>query len=631
MQGPFLRFEAIGSRLASVTCHRSSRPKRPLQYFPTPREQRRCNQILASKDSATVSRPLQEPSHNVRLVGPDRHVVPTTDPDQAPTQSAPSPAAKAVMKALREQNPDMLLRAFFGASTDSEYVRSIPSTMFTEILRILDPEYFVEPYKSVHQDLSSAYVQQLGIRPIQTFFADFVGYVQEIISKRREAGHVLGIVEYKMLLNCARSVGDGETATAVWNDMRKVRVQPDTVCYNHYLEAKCWSGAYEPAQRPKLRVIPYNMVMRLGRERTEEFRGYQVGKPWGLKLEIVRLFDRMVREGMLGDEKTFALMMTAMGREGDLKGVKSILTMVWGVDVGRLMEDDEAALEAVKPYPMTSPLRPTTQLLSTIAHIFGSNNDIPTALRLVDYVSRQYSLPIPIGVWSQLLEWTFVLSKRRYGPRKTDGSNLGRLPFQSVASLWDTMVSEPYNIQPTMPMYNRYIKNMNIRQMVKPTLQKMREGKHLYQDAYRAYRIALRRYVTALKSYGKYSQRSNTRITINSLQRKLERARMRRARDYTFLKRWVRLLLGNTRWNYDWSRSWDRRGMPDAIEEWRPFLPARVTYPVHGGTVSLDIKSTRRSTRRIRPQRSPLVRRYTIRLDGTIRRYVSTYRTKIWA
>ncbi|KAI9876868.1 MAG: hypothetical protein M1830_005431 [Pleopsidium flavum] len=601
-----------------------ARFKRPLQYFPSQREQRRCNQLSSGNDSATVSSHQQELGQNVRLVGLDRHVDLPTDPDQGPTRIASSIAAKAVVKALREQDHDQLLRAFLEASTDSEYVRSIPSTTFTEILYLLEPKYFVEAYKDVHYDLSSAYVQQLGIRPIQTFFADFVGYLQEIISKRREGGHVLGIVEYKMLLNCARSVSDKETATAVWNDMRKDKVQPDTVCYNHYLEVKCWSGAYLPAQRPRLRVIPYNMVMRSGKERREEFRGYQVGNPWGLKLEIVRLFDGMVREGMLGDEKTFALMMTAMGREGDLKGVESILKKVWGVDVTKLMEEDEVALEGVNPYPTTSPLRPTTQLLFTIAHIFGSNNDIPTALRLVDYVSRQYSLQIPRSVWSHLLEWTFVLSERRYGPRRTDGSYLGRLPLQSVASLWDTMVSEPYNIQPTMPMYNRYIKNLNIRQMVKPTIQKMREGKHLYQDAYRAYRIALRQYVIALRSYGEYSQSSNTRIGIYSLQRKLERARMRRARDYTFLKRWVRLLLGNTRWNYDWSRSWERRGLADAIEEWRPFLPARVTYPIRGGIVSLDIKRTRRSTRRSRPQRRPVVTRVYINPDGTFRKYLST-------
>lgn len=626
MQGPFLRSEAIGSRLISVTRHRNCRLKHPFNYFPTPRHQCRCNQVLANRDSPSVSRILREPKHSIRLVGPDRYDAPSTDLDDTAKQNSASPAAEAVINALRVQDPDELLQAFSSACEDPEYVRSIPPPLFTEILRLLDPEYFVEPYKQIHQDLSAAYVQVLGIRPVQSFFARFVRYVQDIVSKRREAGHKLGIAEYKILLNCARSVGDGETATAIWNDMRKDRVRPDVECYNHYIEAKCWSGAYEPAQRQKFRVIPYHMVMRLGRDRREGFGGYQVGYQSGLKTEIVRLFDTMVREGLLGDERTFVLMMTAMGREGDIKGVRSILKKVWSVDAVQLMEDDEAALEAVKPYPIDSPLRPTPLLLFTMAHIFGSNNDVPTALRVVDHVSRHYSLPIPRGVWSHLLEWTFVLSERRYGPRKNDGSYLGRLPLQSVASLWDTMVSDPYNIKPTMPMYNRYIKNLNSRQMVWMYLQKMREAKHLYEDSYRAYRLALRKYVIALRSYKKYLHRPGTRVALHSLQRKLERARMERARDYTYIKRWVRLLLGNTRWNHSWSRDWEREGLPDAIEEWRPFLPAIVTYPTNGGTVSLDMKLARRSTRRIRPLHRPLVWKVYIKRDGTVQRNLAAER-----
>ncbi|MCJ1366705.1 hypothetical protein MMC16_005835 [Acarospora aff. strigata] len=513
-------------------------------------------------------------------------------------------AAEAVLKALQDRDPGKLLRAFSQASKYPGYVGSIPATTFTEILRGLNPKYFVDPYKAVLQDLSAANVRVLGIRPLETFFVDLLESMQDIILKRRQAGHVLGIPDYKLLLNYARSVGDVGTADAVWKDMRKDKIQPDTVCYNLYLEAKCWSGAYEAAQRQKLRVIPHTFTMRLRKERKHPFLGFQVGDRWGLKLEIVGLFDRMIRQGLQGDERTFTLMMTAMGREGDLKGVKAILEKVWGVDMDKLQGGDEVSPDSVERYPIDSPLRPTARLLFTIAHIFGSNNDIPAALRLVDHVSRQYSLHIPVDVWSQLLEWTFVLSLKRYGARKADGASLGRLPPESVASLWNTMISEPYNIKPTSSMYSKYIKNLNMRQMLRPTLQMMREGKHLYQDTYRAYRNARNRYLFARDRHCDHVDKFGIRNKLTKLQLRLERARMRRARDYLYLKRWVRLLLGNTRWNYDRSRSWERRGVPDALEEWGPFLPATARYHLRTGTVSINLKSTRPSPRQLRRQRS---------------------------
>jgi len=281
-----------------------------------------------------------------------------------------------VSRHLREHNPDGLLRAFSEAATNLEYVQSIEPGVFTEILQVLDPKYFIDRYKNASDDLSPADLRLRGIRPAQTFFTDFVGKVQDIISRRREAGHALGITDYTILLNCARHAGDAETADALWTDLYKSHLKPNTTCYNYYMEAKCWAGVYEAPQSHKLRVIPHNMVMRLPKERKEEYRGYQIGHPSGVKRYIVRLFDRMVRQGLLGDEMTFVVMMTAMGREGDLKGVKAILTTVWSVDVDKLMADDE--LSSVVGNPIRQPLlcirRPAyfSQLLISSARITTS-------------------------------------------------------------------------------------------------------------------------------------------------------------------------------------------------------------------------------------------------------------------
>jgi hypothetical protein len=120
----------------------------------------------------------------------------------------------------------------------------------------------------------------------------------------------------------------------------------------------------------------------------------------------------MVESGVPGNEETFCLMITAMGREGDLDSIANILKRVWQIDVEALLAADETSVPSARSYPEDSPFYPSNKLLFTLAHAYGTNNNIPLALRLVDYVSSQYSLPIPIPieVWNELFQWTYVLS-----------------------------------------------------------------------------------------------------------------------------------------------------------------------------------------------------------------------------
>jgi hypothetical protein len=118
----------------------------------------------------------------------------------------------------------------------------------------------------------------------------------------------------------------------------------------------------------------------------------------------------MVESGVPGNEETFRLLITAMGREGDLDSIANILKRVWQIDVEALLAADETSVPSARSYPEDSPFYPSNKLLFTLAHAYGTNNNIPLALRLVDYVSSQYSLPIPIEVWNELFQWTYVLS-----------------------------------------------------------------------------------------------------------------------------------------------------------------------------------------------------------------------------
>ena len=507
-------------------------------------------------------------------------------------QDSIAEAKQAVMDALYDGDHEKLLHAFQRASMDETYVGSIPATTFMEILRTLDPIALVDPYKEVYRDLQPSYLKHIGVEQLLDTFHRFVSIMEDIIRKRRAAGFKLGIGEYKCILNCFRSVGDATAARAVWNGMLEDGIEPDTLCYNYYFETLCWSNAYDPMEREKLRVIPYHMSMRLpvklGQERRPGFMGYQVGDR-GLSQEVVKLFSNMVGKGIVADEKTFCLLMTAMAREGDLVGPKSVLRKVWDVDVDSLLSRDDSAVQSAGIPPTTSPVYPSKGLLFTIAHIFGTNNDIPTALRVVDHVSRKYSLEITREVWAQLLEWTFVLASRRYGDRKSDGAQLGQLPVQSVENLWNTMVSEPYNVQPTTPMYNRLIRNLWSRDMIDQMLSNMRMGLQVWLSK----RGQLESYLWRLRQdeAGKDNTAQFPRST-EAMPKEVRLLQLYEARDFAMIRRWVRLLFAGRRWNYDGDTTrltWELRGLPNAMGEWSRFKPPKgFAYGMYAGRLRFN-------------------------------------------
>ncbi|MCJ1372038.1 hypothetical protein MMC20_003259 [Loxospora ochrophaea] len=504
--------------------------------------------------------------------------------DSQPAQESPllgrQPALErvTVVEALQEENPHKLLPSLLEAFEDLEYVRSISATTFSEILRLLDPKDFIDPYKAVYRDIHPASISHLadGTLQLQDILDDYSSAISAIVEARRNAGHRLGIVEYKSILRMVRSTGDARTAKMIWEAMAQDRIQPDTVCYNYYFEALCWANAYDPAERERFRVMPYHLSMRKRSDdkRQGGFQGHRVGPYGGLKSQVLKLFNGMVRAGVTTNVDTFIMLMTAMAREGDIDGVKAILKRVWDVnaDNDSLYEMDATQLR--NDIPPNSPLYPTTRLLFTTAHIFGSNNQLSLALRLVDFISQKYSIAIDRSTWSQLLEWAFVLSVRRHGPRRTDGATLGQVPAQSVEKLWNIMVSEPYNIEPTMPMLNRYCKNLWQRQMGDAMLEQMRAGVKLHIA--QVDRGVAHSHRTFAESSEAHSRKLNQESELH---------RLKAYRDHMMVSRWFRLLLALQRWGGR-ALPVQRREIPNVVDEFWNYRPrAGIEYTMFSGRV----------------------------------------------
>jgi len=483
----------------------------------------------------------------------------------------------------------MSLVRFDGFDYYSKVLKTIPPTAFSEILRCLDPKYFVTRYKALHKEISPESAKLLGV-PIthrsgyHLFFTTFLSQIHGIM-KARQRDHPLSLSDYKYLLKCARSTGNSRMAQDLWMAMTAVSkfgstepITPDGECFNLYIATMAWSDTVNPFYKNRLRVIPDNFTPRAWSKPPYDLRGHRVGPNDGIKIHVSQIFRQMVKVGVPGDEETFCLMMLAFAREADLTSVGSTLRRVWGVDVDALMVvTDESLLEPVKRYSLDSPFYPTKTLLHTISHAYGINNDLSTALRLVDYISRQYNIQIPISVWNELLQWTHILSTNRYGVRvEADGTTIGKLPREAVSNIWATMTSEPYSIRPTMEMYNIYISNLCRRQRFGEMKDVMQEARLLHREVTNK---LSRAHILLRTTFVPGHPVSEKRM------RDVQFLKMRVTRNREYIKRWLRLLIPNASLSLRYHPNFAARDLPKILRDWKLYVPKRVDYTIATGHV----------------------------------------------
>ena len=514
---------------------------------------------------------------------------------------------KRISEALLQEDPQSLLPAFFAASERPDYLRSLSQTTFGEIIRMLDLKHSVDPYKRVHRDLHNSHIKMLGDGTPQVIalFSRYSGSIQDLMSRWGEAGRNVGITEYKALLNVARAVGDGKMARLVMKAMRRQELEMDTECYNYYFEARCWSNAYNSIERGKLRVIPAHWALRLLRKRTRSipkgFRGHRTGRK-GIKIEILRYFKTMVDSGILPDVDTYRHLMVATARDGDASDIEPIIRKVWGVDVDDVSDNHDIRHSLSRD----SPLYPTEDLLFTIAHIYGINNDIPRALRIVDIFSRKYTVKINRETWAHLLENTFVLASYHSRRPNLGGASLGKLPWEAVENLWNIMVSEPYNIKPSISMWNRRIKSIASRQRLDDMLRAIRTCLKFPFEVFPPNRDSIKAEPSqeTFASNGEAALPESSplpRSTLAAQGQSMELEKLYKYRNFIMISHWVQLLFSGDRWGKfpEHRLQWQRTGLPNAVAEfWQFRPPGGIAYKIESGRIGY-LQDTKRTDFRI--------------------------------
>lgn len=517
-----------------------------------------------------------------------------TRPDFIFISSAQIVEAKVrVAASLRREDAHQLIFFLGRACEDPTYLSSLPKTTISEILRLLDPQRLFDSVKFLYRHLTPKNIDFLRgeSRQVDDVFAYYKSKVRSITDKLVADGRQLGLQDYKLLLNLARSMGDGEGAVEIWDDMIKHQVTPDTICYNHYFEARCWEDTYYPTEKTKTRICSLYLNMRRtghnqpwagNRSERKDHLGYMVG-PGGVKQEVTTKFTEMIARSVRPDGKTYGLLMTAYSREGDLQAVKSILKSVWDVDVDAIMKSEDDFMSPATVHA-DSPLHPTSELLCTIAHIFGSNSELAVAMRIVDHISRRFSIAIDRETWRELLEWTFALSKLRSKQARGCGLHVGQLPPSSVQRLWKIMTSAPYNIKPTMAMIDRAVRSFSRRDQADQMIHHMRAGLKFHENSQLSYKKLRLSIVRKTWSKGFFNESKHW------LQQMAQVSRLRKYRDFLFIARWFRLLLRRRRGYRPEDRIliWERQIIPKATELFWHYRPLRgISYLTDSGKVEI--------------------------------------------
>ncbi|KAL6249366.1 hypothetical protein RBB50_003219 [Rhinocladiella similis] len=544
--------------------------------------------------------------YNDAATGTFRHATASTSvPDVESSSQSTVRQEVSMEELLEENNPERILLGFVTPSIGERFVLDADDATFTKAICALDPDYFIVPFRDIHRYIKPTLEVGPRFRRVRSYeerISTFYHLLDTLVTMRKERGHKLSLDVYRHLLRCAALGGNGNMAR---NILRKVmpdnNITPDVACYNYFMEALNWNLAYGRHERFHLRVVPNHTDLRARPSRPKGFQGHSVASPMNrnddqsLRLEVLRTFNELVRQGLKGDEATFCNLITAMGREGDISSVMSVLKSVWNIDLEALGRYDEEEVESPTFYDADSPLRPTERLLHTVAHTFSSNNQVNVASRLIDYISRNYNMAIPSSVWTQLLEWTTVLAVQLGGRRTRDGHAVGRVSQDGVQALWDAYHDEPYNVPVTIVDLMIKLKCSMRGKHLDLSLQELRICKRLLEDDR----------TTVAQLYDKMREQLTTNrkqifadgvasSDFLKLKREFLFASLKLDCHIQLIAVAVRTLLKEKHWNFTSHLAhfrkviWPLQLVPDLVLEWSDFLPNIIPYYTPTGHVMIS-------------------------------------------
>ncbi|KAI9671387.1 MAG: hypothetical protein M1831_004296 [Alyxoria varia] len=495
-----------------------------------------------------------------------------------------------IFHSLSHGNPDTVVQALANAREDHDYLRSLPPTLWSSILRSLDPEEWGIPIHRVHRSMSATAVKNT-VR--QTY--DFARLFSNVVAIRRDAGLRLELPDYRILLSHAARIGNRRMAQDLWSDMRRDRVKPDLQSFKSLLDATMFDEEMRLAQG---KGASYNIPWHDEVPRATPIRKFLHAH----SEEMMQIF-RTLTEGekLIPDTHVLCSLMTSLAHDGHIEATSELLQQYWGINVSALTNGREIS---VRQLPASHPLYPKPKLLSTVADAYGLHNRLPVAYGLVDTISKQYDIPIMHNTWFSLLEWTFLHSMHEAREEKrrqfANPLQLSRLPQVMQAMVNADSDSQKSERQPSIDMLHLYFKNL--------FPQRVRFKPEFLEPLYAGRALTLRRVDQARQLRNSVVEarsfipgQVNLQTALNSvqqLQHKSERAEVEKRRHLGLLSRWVKNVLSSgipdstplAPERAAELNEWYLRGLPNFMLEWIGLLPTKFVYQLKSVVVELHVR-----------------------------------------
>ncbi|KAI1373004.1 hypothetical protein F4677DRAFT_430689 [Hypoxylon crocopeplum] len=495
-------------------------------------------------------------------------------------------------------------------------VAALPRTTFTEFLRSLDPLCVAADADPTDQtNLSVGIYQTLDMGDtiddwgVRTLYMRLLRRMLVLISALKASGQILLPEEYIYLLRCAGAASDPMGAKWIWNEMVRTQTTEwrQSEAYTEYISARFLTRPlYTGYDKTRRMVIPRNLHrsrLRLLQRRVQKLDrlrfNIRLGRlRFGLNKDVkhaedimrmmrkkgapTRLFYYILNQGHRATEPLLCALMVALGRVGSLRFTGSrILNDYFGIRMRQLTYEDGYKIEPAPDRNEISRvpfrIRPSMRLIQAVVEAYGSNGEVAIACRLIDHISKTYNMPIPLSIWQDLLEWSYIMSS----PATSTAWKLAGMPSKipsnsTIEVIWDTMTSEPYQVQPGFEQYNILIRNLLGRHQFSKILPYIRRAVDLYNVQCQEYEEAVFEYVQMLRDGVRMSE------TVH----RYERARFMKEKMWYDIQTWCRKFLLSVR-SLSPENPLATVVVPDFVRELRPFIPNPARYRTATGYVSL--------------------------------------------
>lgn len=411
-------------------------------------------------------------------------------------------------------------------------IQSIPATTFSEILRCFDPVNISDHVDSA-PEIKISYgaasftplgelVNKWGVKVLYVRIFNRLRLLRAARRVARDRSFRPVLNDYAIMLKWAGATSDIKAAKEVWKEMKedgfadwnhaelsaefvKARWLTENLYANHDLarlrlrplDMFRSSVTYPIDTVNSLKHLAANMIdlqkHRFGQNVSELYFAEPLTRLLRSRKPLMRFQRRaMIRRGIPGDEKLVCAFLKANGRQGRISDSLSLLASCWRILVFRDQETRAYRIEGGEDFAPGSARAPTTALLDAVATCFGNMGEINLAVKLVDFISKRFGIPVPDKVWSDLLDFARIHQSKPASTEWRRAQFHQKIPERDTTlGIWELCTQEPHNFKPGIRDYYNLVKCLLTGSAsISGPLEALRQIKPLYDEAAEALRAA---------------------------------------------------------------------------------------------------------------------------------------------